>query len=103
MLLETLLVLIIVGAIAGFTARSLVPGPDPMGTIGTIGLGILGAFLGSYLMRVLFSTATNPQALSVPNIVGAVLGAIVVLLVFRLALSGGRGGWYGRRRGYGRR
>ncbi len=99
MSLEILLVLLIVGAIAGFTARSLVPGPDPMGTIGTIGLGILGAFLGHYLMDALFDTATKATAFTVENIVGAVLGAIVVLLLFRLVA--GRG-YYGRRRGYGR-
>ncbi len=101
-MLETLLVLIIVGAIAGFTARSLVPGPDPMGTVGTIGLGILGAFLGSYLMRALLNTRTSVEALSVQNIVGAILGAIVVLLIFR-AVVGRRSYSGGGRRGYWRR
>jgi uncharacterized membrane protein YeaQ/YmgE (transglycosylase-associated protein family) len=39
---------IVVGAIVGVLARFLVPGKDPMGIIGTIVLGILGAVIGGW-------------------------------------------------------
>jgi uncharacterized membrane protein YeaQ/YmgE (transglycosylase-associated protein family) len=39
-----LLVLAIVGLIVGAVARVLVPGPTPLGILGTIGVGIAGAF-----------------------------------------------------------
>jgi hypothetical protein len=41
-----LIVLLIVGLIAGAVARLLVPGRDPMGVLGTIALGVVGSFLG---------------------------------------------------------
>ena len=40
---------VIVGLIAGFIARALVPGPDPMGWLGTMILGIVGSFVGGSL------------------------------------------------------
>ena len=45
---------IIVGAVAGFLARLIVPGRDPMGILATILLGIVGAFLGGFLADALF-------------------------------------------------
>ena len=45
-MLAFIIVMLIVGAIAGFIARFLVPGPDPMGVGATIPLGIVGSFVG---------------------------------------------------------
>ncbi|TME62941.1 MAG: GlsB/YeaQ/YmgE family stress response membrane protein, partial [Chloroflexi bacterium] len=44
----------IVGLIAGFIARALVPGPDPMGWLGTMILGIVGSFVGGTLAALIF-------------------------------------------------
>ncbi len=41
--------LIIIGLIAGFIARALVPGDDSMGIVQTIVLGIIGSFVGGFL------------------------------------------------------
>ncbi len=38
-----LLYLLIIGIIAGYLARLLVPGPDPMGFVGTVVLGVIGS------------------------------------------------------------
>ncbi|MGZ4603007.1 MAG: GlsB/YeaQ/YmgE family stress response membrane protein, partial [Kineosporiaceae bacterium] len=46
--------MIVVGLIAGFIARAIVPGPDPMGIWATILLGIVGSFIGGFLGYVLF-------------------------------------------------
>jgi len=40
-----IIVLIIIGLIAGLIARLLIPGPDPIGILGTIILGIVGSFV----------------------------------------------------------
>ena len=49
-----IIVLLVVGFIAGGLARLLVPGPDPMSLAGTWLLGVLGSFLGGFLGYVLF-------------------------------------------------
>ena len=67
---------VVVGLIAGFLARALVPGRDSMGLIGTLILGLAGAFVGGFLAQALF----DDQAV---GIVGSTIGAIIVLLVYR--------------------
>ena len=70
----------IVDRIAGAVARFLVPGPDPMGWIGTIVLGIIGSFVGGFLANLIFG---GTVAISPAGIVGSIIGAIIVLLVWR--------------------
>src|SRR4051795_2869974 len=78
-----IIMLIIVGAIAGFVARAVVPGPDPMGVIGTIVLGIVGSFVGGFLGYVLFHKDASEGALQPSGLIGAIIGAIIALLVYR--------------------
>lgn len=78
--LSSILAFIIVGLIAGAIARFLVPGPDPMGWIGTIVLGIVGSFVGGFLANLIFGGVV---ALSPAGIVGSIIGAIIVLLIWR--------------------
>ena len=86
-----ILMLIIIGAIAGFVARLLVPGPDPMGVLATIVLGIIGSFIGGFLGYILFGKDINEGALQPSGIIGSILGAVVALLVYRLATRRGHG------------
>ena len=53
-MLWTIIVMLIVGLIAGALARLLVPGKDPIGIGGTILLGIVGSFIGGFLGWLLF-------------------------------------------------
>jgi len=53
-LLVYLLLLALGGLIVGALARLALPGPDPMSIPATIGLGLLGAFVGGLVVRVLF-------------------------------------------------
>jgi uncharacterized membrane protein YeaQ/YmgE (transglycosylase-associated protein family) len=78
---------LIVGLIAGFIARALVPGPDPMGWLGTMILGIVGSFVGGTLAALVFGGTLD---LSPSGIVGSIIGAIIVLLIWR-AMGGRRG------------
>ena len=78
---------LIIGLIAGFIARALVPGPDPMGWLGTMILGIVGSFVGGTLAALVFG---GTLALSASRIVGSIVGAIIVLLIWR-AMGGRRG------------
>jgi len=78
---------LIFGLIAGFIARALVPGPDPMGWLGTMILGIVGSFVGGTLAALVFGGTLE---LSASGIVGSIVGAIIVLLIWR-AMGGRRG------------
>jgi len=78
---------LIVGLIAGFIARALVPGPDPMGWLGTMILGIVGSFVGGTLAALVFGGTLD---LSASGLVGSIIGAIIVLLIWR-AMGGRRG------------
>jgi uncharacterized membrane protein YeaQ/YmgE (transglycosylase-associated protein family) len=82
-----LIVFAVVGLIAGFIARALVPGPDPMGWLGTMILGIVGSFVVGTLAALIFG---GTLALSAAGLVGSVIGAIIVLLIWR-AMGGRRG------------
>ena len=82
-MLGFIITLIIVGAIAGFIARAVVPGRDPMGVVGTIVLGIVGSFVGGFLGYLLFHKDASQGALQPSGIIGSILGAIVALLVYR--------------------
>jgi uncharacterized membrane protein YeaQ/YmgE (transglycosylase-associated protein family) len=78
-----ILFLLIIGLVAGFLARALVPGPDPMSIGGTILLGIIGSFVGGFLGYVLFHKDGANGAFQASGLIGSVVGSIVVLLVWR--------------------
>ena len=76
---------ILLGLVAGTLAKFLVPGRDPSGCIVTILLGIVGAFLGGFIgTRVGWGTVTTGR-FDFRSIALATIGAIVVLLVGRIA------------------
>jgi uncharacterized membrane protein YeaQ/YmgE (transglycosylase-associated protein family) len=85
--------LIIIGLIAGFIARALVPGPDPMSVGATLLLGIVGSFIGGFLGWALFGKDINEGALLASGIIGSIVGAVIALLIYRYAVArrGGRG------------
>ncbi len=78
-----IITLIIIGAIAGFIARAVVPGRDPMGIVATIVLGIVGSFIGGFLARLLFNRDAADGYFQPSGIIGSIIGAIIALLIYR--------------------
>lgn len=78
-----IIVLLVVGLLAGALARLLVPGPDPMSLLGTWALGVLGSFVGGFLGYLLFGHDIHDGAVQLSGIIGSVIGAIVLLLIWR--------------------
>jgi uncharacterized membrane protein YeaQ/YmgE (transglycosylase-associated protein family) len=68
---------ILVGLVIGVVARLLMPGPDPIGIIGTIVVGIVGALIGGYLWREIF---TNTEGV---EWIGSILVAMGALWIYR--------------------
>jgi uncharacterized membrane protein YeaQ/YmgE (transglycosylase-associated protein family) len=79
--------LLIIGLIAGFLARLLVPGPDPMSVFATLVLGIVGSFIGGFLGYLIFGKDIDDGALQASGIIGSIIGAVLALLVYRFAVS----------------
>ena len=75
--------MIIIGLIAGFLARAIVPGDDSMSIGATILLGIVGSFVGGFLADALFRSDGEDAGLGPAGLVGSVIGAIICLLVYR--------------------
>ncbi|BAZ48048.1 hypothetical protein NIES4103_06530 [Nostoc sp. NIES-4103] len=77
---------IVLGLIAGAIAKAIYPGHQGGGVLGTIILGIIGAFIGGSL-GIFFSTGNLTLAaptLSIPGILVAVIGALVAVFLWNL-------------------
>ncbi len=84
-MLAFILVLLIVGLIAGALARLLVPGRDPIGLLGTIVLGVLGSFLGGFILNLIEYHTLAVHHLRTAGIIGSIVGALILLILFRLS------------------
>jgi uncharacterized membrane protein YeaQ/YmgE (transglycosylase-associated protein family) len=77
---------ILFGLIAGAIAKFIMPGKDPGGCIGTIIIGILGSVIGGFVGTELFDFGTvtgfNLRSFGI-----AILGAIILLTLYRLVLE----------------
>ena len=77
-MIGTILGWLVLGLVAGFIARAVVPGKDDIGILRTILLGIAGSVVGG-LVASLF---TGMSAFEPASWIGSILGAIVVLVVY---------------------
>jgi uncharacterized membrane protein YeaQ/YmgE (transglycosylase-associated protein family) len=82
---------LILGLLAGAIAKALLPGDDPGGIIVTMLIGVAGALLGGFLADVLFDTTPNDGFFELSTWVTAIVGSIILLLVYRMVV-GRRGG-----------
>lgn len=74
--------LIIVGLIAGFIARAVIPGRQSMGILKTIILGIIGSFVGGFLGFLIFQHDPMDGFFQPAGIIGSIIGAIIVLFIY---------------------
>jgi uncharacterized membrane protein YeaQ/YmgE (transglycosylase-associated protein family) len=88
-MLSFIVLLLIVGFIAGAIARAIVPGNDSMGIAGTIILGLVGSFVGGFLGYIITGKDFDSGALQPSGIIGSIIGAVVALVIYR-AMNGRR-------------
>jgi len=73
---------IILGIVAGFLGRALMPGKDKMGFFATLALGLAGSLVGFLIFTELLGIGDN-QAFDLGGLVGAVIGVMLLLGVGR--------------------
>jgi uncharacterized membrane protein YeaQ/YmgE (transglycosylase-associated protein family) len=76
---------IILGIVAGFLGRMLMPGKDNMGFIATIVLGLAGALVGFFIFTEVLGIGDD-KAFDLGGLVGAVIGVLLLLGIYRLVL-----------------
>ncbi len=85
---EGLLIIIVVGVIAGWLAGQIVRGTG-YGLINDLVIGVIGAFIGGWLLPQL---GIHLGAGVIAAIVNATIGAVLLLVILRLVRGGGRWG-----------
>jgi uncharacterized membrane protein YeaQ/YmgE (transglycosylase-associated protein family) len=80
----SLLAWLVVGLIAGFLAKYVVPGEGPGGVIGDLVIGVVGAILGGWIFGLLGHSGVT--GINIYSILVALVGAVVLLFIAR-ALS----------------
>jgi len=74
--------IIVIGLIAGVLARLVVPGRQDLSILMTIVLGIVGSFVGGFLGYLIFHKDAQDGFLQPAGIIGAFIGAVIVLLIW---------------------
>ena len=88
--MSSLLWMLVIGLVAGLLARAIVPGRDKMGLLATTALGVIGSGVGGLLLGLL-TGGLRDRGFGPAGIIGSVVGAVFVLLVYnRFIASRGR-------------
>ena len=74
--------LLIIGLLAGAVARLLVPGKQDIGILATMVIGIVGSFVGGFLGYLIFHKDAQSGFFQPAGIIGSIIGAIIVLLIW---------------------
>jgi uncharacterized membrane protein YeaQ/YmgE (transglycosylase-associated protein family) len=77
---------IILGIVAGYIGRLLMPGRDAMGFIATVLLGLAGSVVGFLVFTELLNIGDN-QMFDLGGLIGAIIGVMVLLALYRAVLS----------------
>lgn len=79
---------LILGLVAGFIAKALVPGRDPGGFLVTIALGLVGAFIGWLLFTKALGIGDD-DIFDLGGLLGAIVGTMLVLVGYRKLVGPG--------------
>jgi uncharacterized membrane protein YeaQ/YmgE (transglycosylase-associated protein family) len=77
---------IILGIVAGYVGRLLMPGRDNMGFLATMLLGLGGAVVGFLVFTELLGIGDN-EMFDLGGLIGSVIGVMVLLLLYRAVLK----------------
>lgn len=87
----SLLIWLVLGFLAGYLAKLILPGNDGGGFILTTILGIVGAVVGGFLGNLIFGypmiSSFDNIGNSIPSFISSIIGAVVVLVIYRLVVG----------------
>jgi uncharacterized membrane protein YeaQ/YmgE (transglycosylase-associated protein family) len=78
---------LILGLVAGYIAKALMPGKDPGGFFVTILLGLAGSFVGFLIFTELLGIGDN-EAFDLGGLIGAIIGTMLLLFGYRKLVEG---------------
>lgn len=73
---------IILGLVAGYVAKALVPGKDPGGFFVTIGIGLAGSLVGFFLFTEALGVGDSDM-FDLGGLLGAIIGTVILLVGYR--------------------
>ncbi len=73
---------LILGLLAGFIGKALMPGKDPGGFVVTILLGLAGSVVGFLIFTELLGIGDD-QAFDLGGLIGAIIGTMILLFLYR--------------------
>lgn len=77
---------IILGLVAGFIGKALMPGDDPGGFFATIGLGLVGAVVGWLIFTGLLGIG-DKDIFDLGGLLSAIIGVMIVLGIYRAVVG----------------
>ena len=77
---------LILGILAGYIAKALMPGKDPGGFFVTILLGLAGSLIGFLVFTELFGIG-DTEIFDLGGLIGAIIGTMIILGVYRLVVG----------------
>jgi uncharacterized membrane protein YeaQ/YmgE (transglycosylase-associated protein family) len=80
----TLLGTLIIGLVVGAIAKLIVRGEEPGGCLITMAIGVAGSFVAFYLGRVLGWTSGHPGSLRPVGFIPSLIGAIILLVIYHM-------------------
>ncbi len=81
---------LVLGLLAGWVAKLLMPGPDPGGILVTMAIGVVGALMGGFLAAALFDADPLDEFFDLSTWLTAIVGAVLLLAVYRMIAGSGR-------------
>ena len=83
---RTMIGALILGLVAGYIAKALVPGKDPGGFFVTILLGLAGSLIGFFIFTKVLNIGDN-NAFDLGGLIGAIIGTVLLLVGYK-AITG---------------
>ena len=77
---------IVLGIVAGYIGRLLMPGRDKMGFIATMLVGLAGSVVGFLIFTELFGIGDD-KAFDLGGLLGAIVGVMILLGLYRMVLK----------------
>ena len=81
---------IILGILAGYIAKALMPGKDPGGFFVTIALGLAGSLVGFFIFTELLGIGDSDM-FDLGGLIGAIIGTMILLGIYRAVVGRGEG------------